>query len=177
MSDWSQDGRYILFADVGKTTGPDLWLLDLTAKGAKPILYLQTPAQEYRASFSPDGKWVAYTSDEQKHFEVFVQSVPPGQKFQVSTKGGADPVWSADGQELYYSDPEGNLMAVPVKTTPQLALGTPRALFQAEFASRSGRNYSPAPDGKSFAVLTRPEVKDSALPYTVVINWQAGLKQ
>lgn len=178
-NDWSRDGKLLLFTDAGTSTGWDLWTLDLQAKGAKPVPYLQTPAGERYGAFSPDGRWVAYQSDESGQLEVYVQSFPAGAgKFQISTRGGISPRWRADGRELYFRS-EGNLTAVTIQTSPRFEAGAPQHLFSAPLAvAGTVRSYDVSPDGSRFlmAVPSTDERDVAAANATVIVNWQAGLK-
>jgi Tol biopolymer transport system component len=180
VGDWSRDGKFLLFADLGTGTSWDLWTLDLHSTGATPVPYLQTPAAEYSGRFSPDGRWIAYGSDESGQGQVYVQSFPlGGGKFQVSTEGGGSPRWRADGRELYFlSGP--NMVAVPIQTSPRFEAGEPRKLFVVVSPFASGnRYYDVTPDGNRFLVLVPVGSGDQEdVPSaTVVVNWQAGLKK
>ena len=149
--------------------------------GHKPFAFLQTPANENQGQFSPDGRWVAYTSDESGRDEVYIQSFPtPGSKRQVSTAGGVQPRWRRDGKELFYLASDRKLMAAPVRGEATLEVGVPAALFQTRltyFGSAPPGNkqaYDVASDGKRF-VLLQPD--EAASPVTVVLNWTARLRR
>ena len=173
--DWSRDGKFLLFSEAGKSSSWDLWTLDLQAKGAKPVPYLQTPAGERSGAFSPDGHWIAYESDESGRDEVYLQSFPlGGGKFQVSTAGGATPRWRADGRELYYVV-DGNTVAVKIQTSPRFEVGPPQMMFR--IPSSRTRNYDVTPDGNRFLVPVPTAERREVAPATVVINWQAGVKK
>jgi Tol biopolymer transport system component/predicted Ser/Thr protein kinase len=174
--DWSRDGRYIAFQSLGKTTGWDLWVLP-TFGDRKSILFLQTPFNEQRPAFSPDGKWLAYQSNESGRSEIYVQNFPgPGGKWQVSTGGGIEPFWRADGKELYYGDLDQKIVAVKIQAGETFEAGIPRALFHATVQPiRNVRShYLPSADGQRFLVLS-PLGRESMVPTTVVVNWNAGL--
>jgi Tol biopolymer transport system component len=167
---WSPDGRFILFEDFTANRGRDIGIvsLDGTPK-AEP--FLQTQFNETRATFSPDGKWVAYVSDESGRDEVYVTSFPArtGRR-QISTGGGRRPRWRRDGRELFYSARGGKIITVEVR--PGGEFGAPKELFQIKGAG----DYAVAPDGQRF--LLDVALEDSATaPATVVLNWTADLKK
>jgi dipeptidyl aminopeptidase/acylaminoacyl peptidase len=167
--DWSSDGRYILYV-ASTTTSQDLRALPLFGDRT-PIDIARTPFTETAARFSPDGRWVAYQSDETGRPEVHVQPFPdPGPKFQVSVGGGTLPRWRHDGRELFYVAPDRRLMAVSV--TPRsdtLATSAPRALFTLSTTS----NYEPSPDGQRFLVTA---VVSEVSPITVIMNWKPPIR-
>ena len=163
-SDWSRDGKYVLYTYQAKTTGFDIWALPMTGE-KKPFPVAQTKFDELFARFSPDGKFVAYQSNESGRAEVYVQEFPEAHnKWQVSTSGGNDVYWRADGKELFYRNGP-RLIAVPVQMTAQApAFGAPTELFQAPFATgvtlRS--RYRPTPDGQKFLRAGVAESRDVA---------------
>jgi Tol biopolymer transport system component len=179
--DWSADGRFILYQDQGPTTSTDLWILPLSGD-QKPFPFLQTEFAEVQGRFSPDGRWIAYTSNESGTWQVYVQSFPAsGGKWQVSTDGGAQPQWRRDGREIFYLSADRKLMAVDVKgdgTT--FDRGVPKALFDLRVQTvglPGPRNfYVAAADGRRFLVASVPEERIST-PTTVVMNWTADLKK
>ena len=135
-----------LFQGASKT-GVDIGLLADDGDHRSSV-YLGTAANERLAIFSPDGKWMAYASDESGQYEIYVQTIPAGgAKFQISTEGGNDPAWKRDGKELFYLDPDQKLMAVPVKIDgATFEPGTPQALFTAGGAT----NFAVTRDGQRF---------------------------
>jgi len=174
--DWSPDGRILVYEDFGRNTAQDLWLLPLEGD-RKPRPYLETPFDERDAQFSPDGRWMAYASNESGLLQVYVQPVPASSgKFQISSAGGTQPRWRRDGKELFYISAEDKLMAVEVKINNTFEAGSPKALFDLQQNSMAGRwAYQPAADGQRFLVLSNAR---SASPLiTVVLNWQAGLRK
>src|SRR6202035_3962647 len=112
---WSRDGRYLLYSAPGQKTGSDLWVLPVAAgtpPGSKPTPYLQGPYNEQQGQFSPDGRWIAYSSDETGSYQVYVQSFPAGAgMFRVSTAGGVQPRWRRDGKEIFFISSDGRLTA------------------------------------------------------------------
>jgi hypothetical protein len=183
-TDWSHDGRLVLYYEIAPDTQRNLWVLPVTPDGrpeagAKARPYLRTPFNEYQGRFSPEHspRWVAYTSDESGRDEVYVQGFPePRGKFQISTGGGVNPEWSPDGRELYYVSADGKLMAAGVKLgADSPAPSTPRELFAVDIVGRVNiPPYSVAPDGKRFLVQTPA---GGAHQFEVVVNWPALLKQ
>ena len=149
--DWSRDGRFVLYQEGVARTGWDLWALPMSGD-RKPIAIANTPFEERVGQFSPDGRWVAYQSNITGTFEIYVQSFPgPGGKWKVSTAGGTNPRWRADGQELFFIAPDANLMVASVRTsTSSLEAGPPRALFQTRIVigSNFGHEYAVSRDGR-----------------------------
>jgi len=132
-TDWSRDGRFILYQMPGAKTGQDLWVAPQFGD-RKPFPYLQTQFDEQEGRFSPDGKWVAYVSNESGRDEIYVQAFPPsGAKFQISSGGGSEPQWRMDGTELFYLAADQMLMAVPVKLgrsgSESFQVGLPKPLM------------------------------------------------
>jgi len=173
--DWSPDGRHLLYSVVGPDSG--LWLLPL-AGDRKPIKFLSAPGEQLHGNFSPNGKLVAYSSNESGQFEVKVQTVPlSDRQWVVSRAGGQMPRWGADGRELYYLSLDWKLMAVPVAPGP--SFGAPRSLFQT-YAPRSANlyrtHYVPSRDGQRFLINTLP-ADQPPVSITVVLNWTTGLKK
>jgi len=186
---WSPDGNHLLYSANDPKTRNDLWVLPNPAGNSgdrKPEPYLQTPFDETQGQFSPDGRWIAYTSDASGagQYQIYVQSFPRGNgEFQISTgAGGAQPRWRRDGKELFYIGADGKLMAVEVKTAPRFEAGVPRSLFDPRLVYAGQRNvyffYDVAPDGKRFLINTfNAGQNQTAEPITVVLNWRAALKR
>jgi Tol biopolymer transport system component len=172
---WSRDGHLIVFAAFDPEMHTDLWLLPISGDRV-PIPLLRTKANEYQGQISPDGRWIAYTSDTSGQEQVYVQSFPsPGpQKWQVSTSGGGDPRWRSDGQELFYIAADRRLMAVPVKPATAFAHEMPVPLFDTGVPPSwyEARNlYDVSRDG-SFLFMT-PIEDDRTLPFTIVLDWRS----
>ena len=183
MMDWSPDGRFIAFSSGTPSSLGDMWILPLDGD-RKPFAYLQTKAREGSGRFSPDGRWMAYVSNESGQPEVYVQAfrgapAGTGGKWQVSSGGGGQPAWRRDGRELFYlSGPDARLMAVEVKTGETFEAGSPRVLFDTGLAAarRGPRNdYSASPDGQRF--LLRVPTSAASEPVQVLVNWPAVLKR
>jgi Tol biopolymer transport system component len=174
---WSSDGRFILYLTSGGPTGNDLFVLPLFGD-RKPFPFLQTQFNDYPGQFSPDGRWVAYASDESGKFEVYVAPFPgPGGKWQVSVAGGDWPRWRRDGTEIFYLAPDNKLMAAAVNGKgSSFEVDAVKPLFDAHAAPGVRYSYDVSGDGQRFLINTAPEQSASA-PVTVVVNWTAGLKK
>ena len=174
-ADWSRDGAYILYGVQSAETGWDQWVLPMTGGDRKPHAVIKTKFDDLFGSFSPDVKYLAYSSNDSGRNEVYVQEFPDARnKWQVSTNGGSQPFWRADGKELFYRQGT-RIMAVPVQTAPTFSVGNPVELFQATFASVLARgHFRPTPDGQRFLVLGALG-RDAVRPASVVLNWTAAL--
>jgi eukaryotic-like serine/threonine-protein kinase len=178
--DWSLDGRFLLYQagsnSLSLKTQSGLWLLP-TAGDRKPVPFLTAPFREVRGQFSPDAKWIAYTSDESGQNEVYVRSFPAGElKGRVSSKGGDWVRWRRDGKELFYVAPDRKVMSATVRAASgSLEIGSPNALFTlAAAADLTGYSYDVMPDGQRFLVLA-PAGEAEAPPMTLILNWQAEM--
>ncbi len=174
-TDWSSDGRYIAYGRQGKETGWDCWALP-TFGDRKPILIAGGPFLELFPAFSPDVRFVAYQSNESGRPEIYVQSFPVASgKWQVSSSGGTDPSWRADGKRLYYRSADQKLMAVDIQAGESFKAGIPQSLFAATVQPGIARNkYVPSSDGERF-LLVAPLGREALNPTTVVLNWSADL--
>ena len=178
QSDWSKDGKYIVYRKRGEKTASDLWLLPLSGD-RQPKPYLATQFAEDWGKVSPDGRWLAYQSNESGRNEIYVQAFPePGRKVIVSKGGGILPRWRRDGRELYYVAPDDKLMAVPVAPGANLVAGTPVPLFEVgSYGRRNNRYvYDVSADGQKILLL-RPLEDATTRPLTVVQNWTALLRK
>jgi eukaryotic-like serine/threonine-protein kinase len=185
---WSRDGRFLILTSI-ESGNYNLSVLPLEGD-RKLEMFVATRFQEPQGRFSPDGKWIAYTSNETGRYEVYVEAFPhqPSAvaKLKVSTAGGEDAHWRPDGKELFYLDPSGRLFAVPVQNSgPKsgFSIGAPQALFDTRL-SRDDRwqtfpapviaSYDVAPDAKRFLVRVIKE-QGSVAPLVLVTSWQVGL--
>jgi Tol biopolymer transport system component len=192
-SDWSTDGRFALFHIRETESDFDLWVLPVETR--KPWLFLKTPFNERHGNLSPDSRWVAYMSNESGRTEVYVRpfvrptdkagtSGPPvpqsGGQWQISTIGGIFPRWSRDGRELYYLDPDAQMIAVPIRATgASLEPGDPAVLFQTRISEGGedigqGPRYDVTRDGR-FLIVT--EVAEAEVPITLLLNWSPPASQ
>jgi serine/threonine protein kinase len=174
---WSPDGRYLIYAQVYPGTGSDLFALPIGQPGAQSMALWQTPATSTQGIFSPDGRWVAITSNHSGQSEIYVIPFPPTaneKNWVVSTGGGVMPRWRRDGKELFYISPDWKMMAVDVDTQPTFRSGTPRALFDTEMVDTGIRNgpmsWDIAPDGKRFLIITDKTQETSSL--NLILNWR-----
>jgi hypothetical protein len=178
VGDWSRDGRFLIYAEADPATGRDLWVLDLTANPPMPREFVRTRFEERNGQFSTDGRFVAYETNESGRFEIVVQGFPnPGPKFPVSTNGGTQARWSADGKELYFIAPDGKLMAAPVTFKGQaIEAGKPSALFSTHIVGGgTGRDvfnrheYAVSREGR---FLVNEQIDDYPTPITLILNWK-----
>jgi eukaryotic-like serine/threonine-protein kinase len=173
-SDWSRDGKSILY-----TRATELWAAQVPDWKARPVV--QGAGTLKNGQFSPDGRWVAYASNESGRWEVYVTSFPDGRgKWQVSTAGGSQPRWRGDGKELFYLASDSKIMAVPITGGTNFDSGSPVPLFQAvprEMGATSElAEYDVARDGQRFLVNT--QVRDpETQPMSVILNWSTQLKK
>jgi eukaryotic-like serine/threonine-protein kinase len=174
----SPDGRYLVYTRRlnQKEPGDHIWALPLSG-GGKPFPILQDALDERAPEVSPDGKWLAYQSNESGRPEIYITAFPgDGAKWQVSSNGGITPKWRHDGKELFFLDPLDNIVAVDVNTPGNaVKLGAPHALFRAIGIQRDFGPYDVTADGKKF--LINSGVKEGTEPVTLVQNWTAELKK
>jgi Tol biopolymer transport system component len=175
--DWSRDGRYLAVMKLSSQSDWDIFALPMDGSG-EAFPAIQTPFGELLPMLSPDGRWVTYMSDQSGRMEVYVQRFPePGGKWQVSTAGGGEPVWSADGSEIFYIDAAQNLVSVKVTTGETFKAGLPEILFEARLVPALQRNrYAVSEDGQRFLLLLPLETQANP-PMTVVQNWPVSLER
>jgi Tol biopolymer transport system component len=186
VEDWSRDGHFLLYHSIDPQTLYDIWVLPMEGD-RKPFLFLKTNFDERRGQFSPDGRWVAYMSNESGRYEIYVRpfngnapGAPIGGQWQVSTFGGINPKWRADGKELYYIALDGKLMAAQITARPAtIEPGTPVVLFQTRIVGGGtdvfvGNNYGVSGDGR---FLINTVLEEAPSPITLLQNWTAGLKK
>ena len=183
-SQWSRDGQYIVYFEVGSRNKRDIWVLP-TERNRKPIPFLTTEADEFMGQLSPDSHWMAFTSDRSGRRDVYVRPFPPGEgEWTISVAGGRAPRWRGDGNELFFVAADGNMTAVPVKgiiagAKPSFEAGTPVELFDANLAHAgldTAFEYDVTADGNRFLIDTGPRGAP-ATQLTAVANWQAGLRK
>lgn len=173
---WSPDGHMLAFVDRG-----NIWLLPMSGE-QKPRPFFQSKFDETEPAFSPDGRWLAYVSDESSRPEVYVQPFPgPGAKYTISTEGGTEPIWARSGRELFFRNGD-RMMAVSIGTQSGFNASTPKLLFAesqpfVRTAGRIGYDYDVSPDGQHFIILMAGKEEQSASQINVVLNWFEELKQ
>ncbi len=187
-SSWSSDGRFLLYRSIDLQTNSDLWVVPMVGEHT-PSVFLKTPFNELRGVFSPDGRWVAYESNESGREEIYVRPfVPPGSagstaagsQWQVSTAGGFMPAWRHDGKELYYLNPAGSMMAAPIAVTGATPEpGAPVVLFPTRIPvggadTGPAWQYDVAPDGR---FLINNPLDSAAAPITLLMNWRPPAKK
>jgi hypothetical protein len=171
---WSPDGRTLVFATKARNTGEDIWTLSLEGnRAAAP--WLQTAANEWAARLSPDGRWMAYNSDESGQPEVYVRPFPgPGGKWLASQGGGGfNGIWSRDGRKLFFRR-GAQLLDVDIDTASGFSAGTPRVLFSGRYLV-SGRDFDVSPDGTKFVMMRNDDSRSTSTLH-VVLNWWHALK-
>ena len=172
--DWSRDSK-----DVLLRKGNELWYLTWPERVAKPLLQAKWTVRN--AQFSPDGRWMAYASNETGNWEIYVSPFPSANgKWQVSSAGGQEPRWRQDGKELFYLSAEGKMMAVAVTAGASFAAGSPVALFQTHrrqpVSSLDVFSYDVSGDGQKFLIDTKVD-EATAAPLSVLLNWASEIEK
>jgi Tol biopolymer transport system component len=179
---WTPDGKTLVFMQ-SETDGEGIDILTLSLEGdRKPRPLLQTPFNEEYADLSPDGRWVAYASNQSGRVEVYVQPFPgPGARQQISVDGGTAPAWSRDGREIFYITAVSvggqaaltKMMVVPVQSKPAFTAGTPRMLFEGRYGLTANiRGYDVAPDGRRFLMVQQKDRPAMRLSDMIIVqNW------
>jgi Tol biopolymer transport system component len=183
--DWSRDGRYLLYRIVSQQTGMDLWALPLEGPTAlKPFPVLNGQFNEGGGRFSPDGKWLAYNSNETGAFQIYVRAFPPAataatrssEQWQISQNGGFDVRWRGDGRELYWVTQDGQIWAADIETrSGRVQSGTPHRLFTASIYTSTAGSFDVTPDGQRFLLLLFASQAEGSTRLNVVSNWQVSL--
>jgi serine/threonine-protein kinase len=175
---WSTDGQLLAIDRGNSSTGRDIWVLRMGDRKEEP--FLRTPFNVGAPLFSPDGRWLAYVSNESGRYETYVQPYPrPGGKWQISTEGGTEPVWNPNGRELFYRSGD-KMMAVEISTQPRFSAGKPKVLFAGRYQPSPSpvpaANYDVSPDGQRFLML-KPSESAEPTQINVVLNWFEELKR
>jgi serine/threonine protein kinase/Tol biopolymer transport system component len=171
---WSRDGKNILFMRFANHSRLSVWLMTLADHQAKPLLQSNAFGQG-GASFAPNGRFIAYDSDESGRTEIYVQPFPlTGQKWLISAGGGSMPLWREDGKEIFYLTEDGRLMSAELKSDGAFESVVTKVLFQVDFKRVPGTPYAVTPDGSRFLINVPAEASNST-PMSVVLNWPAAL--
>ena len=175
-SDWSLDGRVIVYESNDPKTSWDLWTLALQ-DGGRPTAFLKTEFAEGHGRLSPDGRWMAYVSNESGTNEVYVRPFPASSgKWKISTAGGTEPRWRRDGKEIFYLAADRKLMSVPVQAGAAFRTAVPAALFETRAGEAGEWNYDVTRDGQRF-VFTVPIGESTPAPITILLNWAVALRK
>jgi hypothetical protein len=170
---WSSDGRFLLYMTSPRGSTPDIWVLPLFGD-RKPFPFIEEPFFELAGQFSPDGRWVAYNSNETGRSEVYVVPFPgPGGKTRISTAGGDNARWRRDGKEIFYLERNTLMAAAVTANGSRFEVRTVQRLFEVPTVDGYWP-YDVSPDGQRLLVNTMSELVS---PLTVVVNWPAGLKE
>jgi Tol biopolymer transport system component len=173
---WSRDGQSILFSRYGNMHA-GVWLLPLSGDRQPKPLFQSQAFDQGAGTFSPDGRFIAYTSNESGRWEVYVQSFPASNdKLMVSSSGGRLPLWRNDGKELFYLTEDGRVMAAQIKSGAKIESSVPQQLFQTRIRFTDDYPYAINRDGSRFLINIPAETNDIA-PMIVVLNWTAALKK
>ncbi|MBI4474562.1 MAG: PD40 domain-containing protein, partial [Acidobacteria bacterium] len=175
--------RWLIYRHDIADKSRDIWALPLERDG-KPVPIQRTAFEEVHASLSPDGRWLAFATNESGKYQIVVRTFPEAEgRWQASVDGGLEPRWRGDGKELFYVGPDGKLMATPIQVKPDrtLEIGRPVPLFDTPL---SGTNYQAgyihgydvARDGQRF-LLNIPQREANSTPITVILNWTAALRK
>jgi hypothetical protein len=168
---WSSDGASLVFTEFSPETGPDIWILSLdSARSVRP--FLRTPYAEWGGAFSPDRRWLAYTSNDTGLAQVYVRPLTgTGERMQISTAEGREPVWSRDGRELFFRYWKG-LMEVSMPPDPETGVEPPRLIIAGEYETGDIQvipNYDVAADGMQFIMI--PREANERMQIHVAVNW------
>jgi Tol biopolymer transport system component len=180
-TDWSRDGRFVMYASLDPKTQWDLWFLPMLGAQAnrKPVPFLQTEFNEHLGRLSPDGRWLAYVSDESGTNEVYVRRFPASDgKTRISMNGGNEPRWDDQGRELFYLAHDARLMAATVNLGTKVQIGSTTTLFKIHTGPTRNSgfdvNYTVRRDAQRFLISTATESSGAMSTTTIVLNWSAA---
>ena len=174
---WSPDGQLLAYSESHPITGTDIWVLSLKEnRKARP--FLRTSFNEDVPIFSPDGRWLAYQSNESGRNEIYVQPYPgPGGKLMISSEGGAKPLWASDGKELFYRNGD-KMMAARISYRPEFGAAKPVVLFDKHYKEDpTGRQYDITTEGRQFVMMEENDQVAAATRLNIVVNWFEELKK
>jgi Tol biopolymer transport system component len=174
VQDWSRDGRFVCYSESSLATQQDIWILDRSRPG-RPAPFLATEFDEVEPQFSPDGRWIAYSSNESGTYEIYVVSFPnPGRKVRVSNAGGSRPRWRRDGKELFYVSGDNWMLSAPIRLGETAEVSAPQALFGISVVG--WRDYDVSADGARFLIVVNTGEQLSRF-ISVTTNWLAALAE
>lgn len=174
---WSPDGNVLLYLDSTAETRQDIWMLQMDDR--RHSVVIRTPGSDMDARISPDGRWLAYASDETGRFEVYVVPFPGAQsKLQISTDGGREPVWAHNGHELFFRH-DAQMLSVQVTTQPTFTHTAAKTLFRGTYVATGTSNaeFDVTPDDRYFLMIQRAEDSYAPAEFSVVLNWFEELKR
>jgi dipeptidyl aminopeptidase/acylaminoacyl peptidase len=179
---WSPDGTHLAYVETSPGTDNDIWVYSTSDRKVRP--FLRTPAREDHPEFSPDGRWMAFASNESGRDEVYITESPtPRAVYPVSTDGGTGPVWSRDGTQLFYAtseEPDGlTVMAVTVRYDPRLTLSRPRRVISGDYlalASVRSYDFSDPPGAPPRFLLVHDPPDQHVTHLNVILNWDMELR-
>jgi serine/threonine-protein kinase len=177
-SSFSPDGKFLIWVAINQETSEDLWTLDLEGE-RKVEAIMASSFRESGGTVSPDGRWLAYGSDESGRYEIYIKAFrSAGGKLQVSTEGGTSPLWNRNGSELFYRNGI-KMMSASIITQPLLAAESPKVLFEVRFTagSSAASEFDVSPDGRRFLMIRTSEKQQSLTQIQLVLNWTEELKQ
>jgi len=173
VNDWTRDGRYIVFVSWNDRTKQDLWIVPTTGS-PEPVPYARSMGSDVQAQVSPDGRWMAYASDDTGTLQVYIDTFPvPGKRVAVSSGGGGQPQWRGDGKELYYLSRDGTLMSVSIASEGSLRIGPAKPLFRESFVGSLMDDraiYVASDDGQRF-LLASVDTTEASRVISVLANW------
>jgi len=175
----SPDGKQLILNRQGGSTEGDILALNLNDKQQTSALF-ETDLFEFGGTISPNGKYLAYTTNETERFEVFINTYPDLKgKWQVSAEGGSGPTWSRDGRELFYDTPQYQMMSVTIRTDPVFSIGKSRELFDISrmfLPNRPIANWDVAPDGQRFIMVRNASFNPNITAFNIILNWTSELE-
>jgi Tol biopolymer transport system component len=174
---WSADGRFVATVSVDPASANDVWVLPVDDP-SKWRPFVQTRFGEGAPSFSPDGRWIAYASEQSGRSEIYMRPFPgPGEEVTISTDGGSEPMWARRTGELFYRRGDA-MMVVDITTTPMLSVSKPRRLFERPYNRTNGfwPNYDVSPDGQRL-LMVKGSMPEAPKQINVVLNWTEELKR
>jgi Tol biopolymer transport system component len=172
MDTWAPDGRFVLY-HIGTTR--ELMALSMTGQSTSTVVVRPNTGVVDEPSFSPDGRWVAYNTNDAGRHEVYIKSFPPTDaQWQISISGGVQPRWRGDGRELFFLAPDGTMMAVDIRAGSVIEAGVPRPLFPTGLTVNALTDqYAVMPDGSRFLIMRPLAERPRTLSFSAILNWRS----